>query len=254
VTGVARFPTEAARFLLPEPARRAPRGRLGLASLLHLGRFDLQPQTLRARGGGVEAALAPRRDNRFAVLVDTEPERGWASVAGPLRTQLANHRLRFRVAHEIGHSFFYDRSQGRPRRLALNSDDQERWCDRFASALLLPPEVVLRAAPVPQAIIALHRRYDVSMHVAARAVGRMHRDRFVALLVARGERAPYVRVQWQKRHDPPAARWWTHDRLQAALRGVGMAGTAALPWPGGRRTAAWYALPARAQVVVVAQP
>jgi hypothetical protein len=229
-----------------------PDTRQGLSPLLALGGFHLRPGRLSARGGGIEAALAPLADGRFALTVDTEPRGGWGSVSPELREELDRHRLRFRVAHEIGHSFFYDRSGTRPRRVAPGSAEQERWCDRFASALLLPPSVVVSTPPTPKSLLRLQRRFDVSLHVAVRALARVHRDRFLALLVARGPRPPYVRVQWQKRYGAPAPRWWTDEQLQSALRDGLRSGVLELSYPGGGRLAQWEALPARAQLVVVA--
>lgn len=235
-----------------EGASTPTRGRQDLTELLTLGRFDLRLGALSARGGGIEAALAPRGDDRFALLVDTEPPDGWASVPPGLHQQLARHRLRFRVAHEIGHSFFYDRSGECPQRLVFDSPDQERWCDRFASALLVPPPVVAATQATPQALLRLQRDFDVSVQVAARAWARVHRERFVALLVARGPRPPYLRVQWQKRHAAPAPRWWTAAGLQSALPCGPRSGIVELRWPGRARPAAWRALPDRGQVLVVA--
>jgi hypothetical protein len=223
-----------------------------LSTVLALGRFELRICALSARGGGIEAALAPRSDDRFALLVDTEPRNGWESVNPRVREELSRHRLRFRVAHEIGHSFFYDRSGQRPRRVVFDSSEQERWCDRFASSLLLPPSAITAAPPSPRALIRLQRHFDVSLQVAARAVARVHRERFIALLVARGARPPHVRVQWQKQHVAPSARWWTARELQSALASDRRSGSLDLPWPSGERVASWHALPSRGQLLVVA--
>jgi hypothetical protein len=230
----------------------SPNSRQDLATLLAAGRFELEIGPLGARGGGIEAALAPRSDNRFALFVDPEPRDGWASVAPSRCEELARHRLRFRLAHEVGHSFFYDRTRQRPYRLARDSAEQERWCDRFASALLLPPSVVATAHATPQALLRLQRHFDVSVEVAARALARVHRERFVALLVARGARPPHVRVQWQKRHCHPTPRWWTASELQSAFTSRGHSGSLKLRWPDGERTASWRALPSRGQILVVA--
>ena len=229
-----------------------PNVRQDLPALLRLGGFELRLGRLNARSGGIEAALAPRPDNHFALLVDTEPPDGWASVTPRLREDLTRHRLRFRVAHEIGHSFFYDRSEHRPRRVVFDSPEQERWCDRFASALLLPPPVVAATPANPAALLRMQRRFDVSLQVAARAVARVHRERFVALLVVRGTRPPYLRVQWQKHHCAPAPRWWPASPLQAALASNTGYGILDLPWPEGKRAVSWRALPSRRQLLVVA--
>lgn len=229
-----------------------PADRQQMTPLLEASRCDLQLGRLGAHRGGIEAALAPRSGDRFALLVDTEPPGGWTSVFPALREELERHRLRFRVAHEVGHSFFYDRSGPRPRRFAPNSAAQERWCDRFASALLLPPSVVGRVSPTCEALLDLHRRFDVSLQAAARALARIQRERFVAVLVARGGRRPFVRVQWQKSHGAPRDRWWAASELQAVLEDGCRTGTLCLLWPDGPRAASWHGLLGRAQVLVVA--
>jgi len=230
----------------------SPNERIALDPLLTLGRFDLRCEPLGANGGGIEAALAPRAENRFALSVDTKPRDGWGSMTPSVRKELARHRLRFRVAHEIGHSFFYDRAGERPRRMVPNSEEQERWCDRFASALLVPPSVLARRSAIPQSLAALQGQFDVSLQVAVRAFARVHHERFVALLVARGRRPPHIRVQWQKHHGAPAARWWAGETLQRALSGARQCGAFQLAGPAGGRDAAWYALRGRQQVIVVA--
>jgi hypothetical protein len=226
--------------------------RIEFDRLLSLGRFDLRRKSLGAIGGGIEATLTPQPENRFALSVDTEPRGGWDSVTPSLREDLARHRLRFRIAHEIGHSFFYDRVGQRPRRTLAASEAQERWCDRFASALLMPPSAVAQRRATPRSVLSLQTHYDVSLHVAVRAFARVHHDRFAALLVVRGRRPPHVRVQWQKHHGAPAPRWWAGERLQRALTGGRRCGVFDLEGPTGSRVAEWHALPRRQQIIVLA--
>lgn len=56
-------------------------------------------------------------------------------------------RERFTVAHEIGHHRLLLR-EGIPTRLYPPEALRERWCDRFAAALLISTEDVLSTAPV----------------------------------------------------------------------------------------------------------
>jgi IrrE N-terminal-like domain len=232
-----------------DPGTRPPHD---LTTLLEIGGFDVSVTRLTARNRGIEAALIPQAGNRFRLVVDTEPPGGWASVRPHLRDELARQRLRFRIAHEIAHSLFYDRSGTQPRRLVSGSPAQERWCDRFASALLVPPYIVASTPPEPKALCRMQQRFDVSLQVVVRAFARVHRDRFAALLCDRGTRAPQVRIQWQKREHSPAARWWAAAELQAAITSGVRSGTVSLPFDSGERTARWRTLPSRGQILIVA--
>jgi hypothetical protein len=73
--------------------------------------------------------LTPRQRSELG----GESERRWQS-------EIVNSRL----AHELGHIFFYDQSTP-ARRLAVPSSEEERFCDAFADALTLGDEAV---APV----------------------------------------------------------------------------------------------------------
>ncbi len=83
-------------------------------------------------------------------------------------------RFRFRVAHEIGHSFFYDRHTRPPNRLLPFSKREEEFCDEFASALLVPPADVAGYAADPSNIFDIHHKYQVSVQAAAHALARSH--------------------------------------------------------------------------------
>jgi IrrE N-terminal-like domain len=124
---------------------------------------------LAASAGGCEAVIAPRSSGGFAVLVDVTPRSGWAGLPCSDHVDTARQRFRFRVAHEIGHTLFYEQPKSRtPRRVHPSSPAEEAFCDRFASALLLPDPVVRRCRTAAQ-LVRIQRRYDVSLEVAARA-------------------------------------------------------------------------------------
>jgi hypothetical protein len=155
-----------------------------LADFRHIsraGRFDVSQVTLSAADSQQEALLIPMEDNRFGICVDPTPPGGWRRVRPSVRGELRRHRFRFRVAHEIAHSFFYDRTTATPQRTLPSSEAEELFCDEFARSLLIPPRVARKCAPTPGSVFSLHREYDVSVEVAARALASEHRGARVAL-------------------------------------------------------------------------
>ena len=160
------------------------------------GGFRLQERRLGGADGGLEALLLPRAGH-FDLVVDPEPRGGWAGVTPTLRGDLARHRLRFRAAHEWAHSFFYTRGSDGIVRQVPDSPAQERFCDEFAAALLVPPSAAAKLDASAVSVEALQRRFDVSLELAARAVAGAHpRQAFWLLVVP--EHAPAF-VQWRSR-------------------------------------------------------
>jgi hypothetical protein len=184
-----------------------------LSPLLAAGDFDLSVADLAVDRGGYEALMFPALDGRLHIRVDTRPKTAWGTESDELRGQTRRHRLRFRVAHEVAHSFFYERNARGARRRRGASPAEERFCDLFASALLLPPEAVRAAAPAAASVLALHRHFDVSVEAAARALA----DTYPNLDIVLGywcEHEPrlahHLRVQW--------ASQGLADKADAALR------------------------------------
>jgi hypothetical protein len=169
---------------------RAPLGPIG--PICRASGACLRVKPLRSAQGGLEAILSPRIGG-FEITVDTEPPGGWGFVPAHLREALHRHRLRFRVAHELGHTFFYDRGSKHPRRMVPDSNDQEQFCDEFARALLIPPAAIPLRLPDPRAVVELAQQYDVSLEVAVRAAAAKCPDLWLGLYVRRpGETIP----QW----------------------------------------------------------
>lgn len=127
---------------------------------------------LDAQRGGHEALLVPKVEGGFDILVDPRPRHGRAVHDEVAHQRLSRRRVRFRIAHEIGHSFFYDRRCRPARRLLNHSDAEERFCDAFASALLVPPTTVTRRAATPKTVSYLSSKLDVSVELAGRAVAK----------------------------------------------------------------------------------
>ena len=124
------------------------------------------------------ALLVPRADGSFDIIVDPAPRR--EGTEGTSSTAMApvtkNHRFRFRVAHEIGHSFFYNRLLRPPRRRLPFSRAEEAFCDAFASALLVPPTDADKYSADTVSVFDIHRKYEVSVEAAAHALAHAHPD------------------------------------------------------------------------------
>jgi hypothetical protein len=140
-----------------------------LQRVCRAGRFRVIERDLGGGAGGAQAMLLPKAGNRFHIWVDPTPPGGWDRIEPALRQDLHRHRLRFRVAHEIAHAFFYRRQGGQPTRVLGDSAEQERFADEFARALLVPAALASAVAPTPGGVLDLQARCDVSLEVAARA-------------------------------------------------------------------------------------
>jgi hypothetical protein len=90
-------------------------------------------------------------------------------------------RERFTIAHEIGHTFFYNLQMSPPVRLSPSPfplADEQRICDLIASELLMPRNSVLRVVErlesegwrvsPPEMLMSLARTYSVSVPVVVR--------------------------------------------------------------------------------------
>lgn len=81
------------------------------------------------------------------------------------------HRLRFVLAHELGHTLFY-RAGSPPKRERPADREEERFCHHFANSLLVTSAAAREAALEPEGLFALAGRFDVSLQVAAWAIAR----------------------------------------------------------------------------------
>lgn len=188
---------------LADAVRRAtradPRHRVSLARVLSAGRFRFRIADLAAAQGGREALLLPMPGDQFAIVVDPTPLGGWGHFSHSVQRVTALARVRFRLAHEIGHSFFYLRGCAEPTRLtAPGSANEETFCDRFAEALLIPRAVVRCTKPTPAEIFEVARTWGVSVEAAARAVSNGHPGRpAIAVFHSRAGLVDWTRdLQW----------------------------------------------------------
>jgi hypothetical protein len=169
---------------------------LDLSDVCEAARVTVREALLSGERGGQEALLTPLGDDRFAITVDATPRGGWRCVEGRMQEELRRHRVRFRVAHELAHTLFYWRHGDRPRRHLLDSASQERFCDAFSRALLVPPAVAARMPVNTGSIVDLQETFDVSLEVAARALAAAHPRAFVGLWFADAEGDDQLRLQW----------------------------------------------------------
>lgn len=138
-----------------------------------------------------EALLIPRSGGGFDIVVS--PLAGNFDKESPT----VRHRLRFRVAHEIAHSFFYDRRHSPASRTLAGSEEEEEFCDRFASALLVPQRLVQDMEPEASNVFRLQRSFDVSAQVAGRALALAHPQASVVGLLRRPNPATGKDVAWR---------------------------------------------------------
>lgn len=88
-----------------------------------------------------QARLVPEDNNTFLielVIVDAQNNKTVQLI------QLTNipPQLKFQFAHEVAHSFYFDRTGERPTRQQINDEREERFCDEFARCFLFPMEVI----------------------------------------------------------------------------------------------------------------
>lgn len=226
--------------------------------LCELGHFRLRRRRLTAAQGDVQGWIFAEPGDSFLIEVDDEPAGGWDTVPEHLREEVGRQRLRFRVAHEIGHSFFFSRTGDTPEPLLPTSPKEEEFCDAFAGALLVPRDVVLGTETTPEGVVELHRRFDVSMQCAAHALQEAHGPDFFIGIVLNAENVSEdplsTYVQWCEPWDYPDGFWQRGELLKEAVR-EGHAIKPMRRWRSRQRLLgrALY-LADRGQVIVTAQP
>jgi len=176
----------------PSESRAAP---CNLRAICRSGGFHPKRLDRRFAEYSHDALLVPQSDGDFTILVDPIPK-----AENSLSDDLARHRNRFRIAHEIAHSFFFDRRTRPPARVVSPSAEEELFCDEFASALLVPRARLNGIAPTPENAFQLAQTHDVSVEVAARAIGKAYPDLSVVGLLWRNHPnkagRPSLRVTW----------------------------------------------------------
>ncbi len=105
--------------------------------------------------------LLPRDTPGFDVLVPVRTARSDA---------VERRRLRFTLAHELAHTFFFDRRSTPHRRPERWTEREEHFCNALASHLLVPRDVLSDARFSADLALDVRDRYDVSLHAASLAV------------------------------------------------------------------------------------
>jgi hypothetical protein len=187
--------------------------------------------------GGPQGLLTPLQWG-YRIEVDPTPPDGWQMTASPLHEEVIRHRMRFVIAHELAHTLFYWKGQRGPERLAGDSEEQELFCDSLASALLVPPRAAANRPLRPESVIALHKDFDVSVEVAARALMQAHSDGAGWLMVVpEDETEPWVQWGAEKTKDAVGP-WNLLSRLVQKVRETGATAEGRLRWRSGRTTVA----------------
>lgn len=139
--------------------------------------WTVRQADLGASEGAHQALLVPMKDGKFEVVIDPAPapDEEWAvKLDGGCQGI-----RRSRIAHELGHAVFYG-PQSPPRRLLPWSEEEERFCDTFALALLAPSAAILETAPDAYDLAALAVHAGVSIKTTAEGLCREHPDMAVA--------------------------------------------------------------------------
>lgn len=165
---------------------KSGRGPLSMNRVCGLGSFAVVPTDKLTKR---DAFLLPRPDDGFDVVIQEGLTTGRATL---------RRRLRFALAHEVGHSFFFDRRLSPHQRMSAWSPEEERFCNVFASRLLVPESAVTRLEWSQGALIELRERLDVSLQVAALAFAPHHSGHAVILLRMKPHptKGTALRVAW----------------------------------------------------------
>lgn len=165
---------------------------LTLRAACEAARVRVLQQQLRVGTRHHPAMLVPV-EHGFNAIVDCAIWRDAES------SERGRRRLRFMLAHELGHTLFYRRGHP-PTRSSAPDRAEERFCHRFATSLLIPTAAARRTPVDPQGLHALAGRYDVTLRAAAWALARANRE--LSLLWLRHSEHPRrggdwaMRVEW----------------------------------------------------------
>lgn len=165
------------------------------------GGFQIKRMNLIDSSQNSQALLVPKIDGTFDILVDPSVKQMGGTAKGVNLNNIELHRFRFRIAHEIGHSFFYNRHDRPPQRLIPVTDEEERFCDYFASTLLLPKSIVERMPITAESILWLRIHYKISAEVAGRALANANPEIAVLGLLwernlSQSDSSEGMRIKW----------------------------------------------------------
>ena len=187
-----------ARGLLPAGTP----GRQLAAGLLDICGFQYAEIPLPGFWPRIDAMLQPSSDGSFTVAISGELVR--------LNVHGSGAPVEFLIAHEIAHSFFYDRRRLLPQRLTEPSVEEETFCDLFARHFLLP-NLELPSFPILAWLQQVSAHACVSLGTVAYIAATHIKD--VALLMAVSDRE-IPRVAWITGTVPTGLSDWMHGLAQ----------------------------------------
>lgn len=138
-------PDASSAFALAAALRAATHTREGqpadIVGLVEAFGWRHRYQHLTASADGTCALLVPSARSGFLLVVDPDlaMSEAWqvAGLGAADRRATVSSMIDFRLAHELAHTFFYDRAFP-PRRLLPQASREEAFCDMVARALLVP--------------------------------------------------------------------------------------------------------------------
>jgi hypothetical protein len=158
----------------------------------------------RIKNPEIQTLLTPIKDGSFDLIVDLQedPKRTkWGDIITERR------RTRFRISHEIGHLWFYDYKSVPYGRFFTVNEEEERFCDRFASHLLVPPTSDLLLQADPRALRQVSNIFDVSLEVAGEALKLVDPTLWILLFSRRNtSNDKGVKIRLDKCYTPEGAR------------------------------------------------
>ena len=163
---------------------------LDICALARLGCFEVLEMDLGVSRGEHRGLLQALRSG-FRICVDARPAGGGSMDGATLRhrTRLSSHTSSLTPSLRIG-------TQRRRAASSQSAPSRKGFLQQFARAVLVPPEVVAGKRPTPDSAARLADTWDVSLHVAIRALAEWHGARpFVALGYWK-RRPDRVTVQW----------------------------------------------------------
>lgn len=121
---------------------------------------------------GTHSGLLSVRGDEFLILLDARPHHPERYVDA----NEAQRELYFRLCHEVGHTFFYERSGTLDRFLRLQppGPEEELFCDMFAASLVVGPDS--QRLPAANEILQLSLERQVPRWVTAMWLAREPQD------------------------------------------------------------------------------
>lgn len=148
----------------------------------------------------INAMLVPRERGGFTICLSRNLTR--SQRAG------LNAPLDFLVAHEMAHTFFYDRCARPHRRFVAQSSEEEAFCDSFARHLLLPS--MPRSSCIPNTAWLQRLSVDNGINLGTAASGAVVDIEGLAIVMVVVRRS-LPTIAWAAGRIPAWMKGWTAD-------------------------------------------